>query len=243
MALRLSTGLRKKMMAGMTKPSAALCGTNLAFVDGGASADTITDSGGRFLTAGFLPGRYIKVSGATTSGNNGTFLVVAVTANTITLATGTLAGSEAAAADTIICQASGVSMLELFQYGVIRGFAGTQPATADKSPSGTLLVQFTLNAADFTPGSIEGGLIWEDGGDGTIVKPDAASWQGLGLNDGTIGWFRVCDNACTTGDSTDAIRIDGSVSITGAQMTGSSVVVKTGATSSLDSATLSLPTL
>jgi len=61
--------------------------TTIAFVDGGAGADTITDSGNGFLTAGLQAGDTFTVAGATTAGNNKSMVAVNVTAGTITLAT------------------------------------------------------------------------------------------------------------------------------------------------------------
>jgi len=60
----------------------------IAFVDGGAGADTITDTGSGFVTAGFKGGDLITVSGSTS--NDGNYTIVSVVAGTITLATGVL---------------------------------------------------------------------------------------------------------------------------------------------------------
>lgn len=63
-----------------------ITGTTIAFVDGGGSADTITDSGSGFVTAGFAASMPIIVSGAGESGNNGIFHnITTVAAGTITL--------------------------------------------------------------------------------------------------------------------------------------------------------------
>jgi hypothetical protein len=74
--------------------TADIQGTGIAFVDGGGGADTITDTGNGFIAAGFQPGHKITVSGSTTS--DGDYTIVSVVAGTITLATGSLPGSEAA---------------------------------------------------------------------------------------------------------------------------------------------------
>lgn len=63
--------------------------TTIAFVEGGASADTITDSGNGFLTTnddatyGFYAGQTITVSGSTS--NDGTYTIDTATAGTLTL--------------------------------------------------------------------------------------------------------------------------------------------------------------
>jgi hypothetical protein len=73
---------------------ATLLGTGIAFVDGGGGADTITDTGNGFIAAGFEAGDEITVVGSTSS--DGTYTIVSVVAGTITLATGSLPGNEAA---------------------------------------------------------------------------------------------------------------------------------------------------
>ena len=62
--------------------------TDISFVDGGASADTITDGGSGFVTAGFKAGHTILVESGTTNNNNKSFRVVTVAAGTLTLETG-----------------------------------------------------------------------------------------------------------------------------------------------------------
>lgn len=74
--------------------TAQIQGTGIAFVDGGGGADTITDTGSGFIEAGFQEGHKITVSGSTTS--DGDYTIVSLVAGTITLATGSLPGNEAA---------------------------------------------------------------------------------------------------------------------------------------------------
>ena len=74
-------------------------GTDIAFVDGGAGADTITRTTGDFLTSGFVAGKAINISGSVS--NNGNKTIVSVVAGTITLATGTLTAEIAGATVTI----------------------------------------------------------------------------------------------------------------------------------------------
>lgn len=57
--------------------------TTMAFVEGGASADTITDSGNGFLTAKFYAGQTIAVSGSTS--NDGIYTIDTAIAGTLTL--------------------------------------------------------------------------------------------------------------------------------------------------------------
>lgn len=59
-----------------------------------ATPDTITDSGNRFVTAGFKPGDIITVSGSTS--NDGDYTIVSLVAGTITLGNGVLSVDEIA---------------------------------------------------------------------------------------------------------------------------------------------------
>jgi hypothetical protein len=68
--------------------------TTLAFVDGGVSDDTITDSASGFVTDGFEVGDLITVAGATTAANDFTIELTAVAAGTLTFATATVDTAE-----------------------------------------------------------------------------------------------------------------------------------------------------
>jgi len=72
-----------------------ITGTTIAFVD--SDPDTITDSGNGFVTAGFVAGQRIKVSG--TVSNDGYYTIDTVAAGTITLV----------AADELTAEAAGTS--------------------------------------------------------------------------------------------------------------------------------------
>lgn len=70
-------------------------GSTIAFVDGAAGDDTITDSADGFVTAGFVTGDLITVAGATTAGNNTTYTLTNVAAGTLTMATASIDTAEA----------------------------------------------------------------------------------------------------------------------------------------------------
>ena len=73
--------------------------TDIAFVDGGAGEDTITTVAGDFVTAGFVAGNSIKITGSTS--NNGTYTIISVVALTINVATASLTTEAAGASVTI----------------------------------------------------------------------------------------------------------------------------------------------
>lgn len=72
----------------------------IAFVDNGASNDTITDSANGFLTAGFASGDIISISGSTA--NNRNFTIGSVTAGEITLVPNDAVATEVAGPSILI---------------------------------------------------------------------------------------------------------------------------------------------
>ena len=78
---------------------AKVTGTDIAFVDGGAGEDTITQVAARFLEIGLVAGDVITVTGSTS--NNGNFTIISVVAGTINVATASLVAEAAGASVTI----------------------------------------------------------------------------------------------------------------------------------------------
>ncbi len=60
-----------------------ITGATIAFNDNGANPDTITDSGNGFITAGFIPGQQVTITGS--GSNNGVYTADTVAAGTLTL--------------------------------------------------------------------------------------------------------------------------------------------------------------
>ena len=74
-------------------------GTGIAFVDGGGSADTITDTGTGFVTAGFGTTDKIRVIGS--ASNDGDYQLTNAAAGTLTMATALLTAETASESVTI----------------------------------------------------------------------------------------------------------------------------------------------
>ena len=74
-------------------------GTGIAFVDGGGSSDTITDTGSGFVTAGFGTTDKIRVIGS--SSNDGDYQLTNAAAGTLTMATASLTAETAGESVTI----------------------------------------------------------------------------------------------------------------------------------------------
>lgn len=74
-------------------------GTDIAFVDGGAGEDTITQVAAKFLEIDLRVGDIITVTGSTL--NDGNYTILSVVAGTINVATGSLSEEAAEASVTI----------------------------------------------------------------------------------------------------------------------------------------------
>jgi len=245
MALRLSTGLRNKLVGMEALVTAIKIGANLAIVDGGAGADTITDSDNEFITAGFVAGDIIKLIGCTTGANDTAFTGVrvnTVAAGTLTFDTGITDTAEDFIAGTVICAANGGSLKDIMRNGVLKIYSGSQPALGDTAYSGTLLCTITESSGAFTPGSEANGLEFGDEASGYVEKCTDETWSGAASATGTAGWFRFYANATDAGAlSTTLPRIDGSIGTSGADLNMSSTAITSGATYTIDSFKLTLP--
>lgn len=109
--------------------------------------------------------------------------------------------------------------------GLLRIYTGTQPASADLAPTGTLLATFTMNDPAFgTVGS----------GTATLIVTPAISTTGVAAGNAT--WFRLLDSAGTT-------VLDGSVTESGGggDLIMSTVTISIGLTLSLTAGTIVMP--
>lgn len=93
--------------------------------------------------------------------------------------------------------------------GKVRVYSGPQPASADDAPTGTLLLEFTLN--DPAWGAAVAGISLLD-----VVPAISAT----GLADGTAGWFRMLD-------SNNATIMDGAAATSGAEINLSTTAITT----------------
>lgn len=242
MALRLSTGLRNALLDEKAVANNLITRTDISFEDG-----TGTDSRDRILsTAGGLDA-FVKRSKVTVAGstdNDGTYEVLASADGYIEIAAGSVnAGGEVAGDQVILAGASGGSFSDLFQNGVIDIYSGSQPPDADTTETGygTKLVTITLSSGAFSAGSPTNGINFGEVASGVLAKEAGEVWSGAGLADGTAGWFRFYDNSKTTGASTAAIRFDGAVATSGSQFNMTNTTVTTGATTTVDTVALTLP--
>lgn len=234
-----STGYKNARAGLIAEITSLVVGTTFAFVDGGASDDSITDSGNGFVTANFQVGDKIKVKGSTS--NDGEYTVTSVAAGALGVATGSLTAE--VAGDTVtIAAARGGSIRDIFDFGVIHLYSGSRPSSADSAESGTLLAVITNNGATFTPGTKnEAGLRFGDPVNGAISPLPGQSWKtNAVLATGTIGYGVLYDNARVTGASTTAVRTMFTVGTSGADMILSRTAVTAGEPFSITGATITV---
>jgi len=105
---------------------------------------------------------------------------------------------------------STASFADSFANGVLCIYSGTQPSSADGVETGTLLAEVNVDAADFTPGGGVG-INFAEAVGRVIEKSSTEVWRGVFVEDGTMGWFRLYDNNKVTGESSSAVRMDGSI--------------------------------
>lgn len=241
MTLRLSTNLRNKML-GLANPDVALiCADTIAFVDGGAGDDTITDSGNGFVTAGFKVGDSLYIEGTTNNEcTDGSYVVTGVAAGTLTLATDTTT-TEAAGTVFAIAAGKGGSLADVMQNGYIMVYSGSQPANADTAHGSTELVKITVDSGAWVAGAEANGLEFQVSASGEIEK-NSDTWSGVGLYAATAGWFRFYANASDAGGASTILpRFDGTVGTSGADLNMSSTTITVSSTYTIDSFKLTLP--
>lgn len=241
MALRLSTGLRNKLLE--TKAAAAIlvvAQTNVSFTDGDGpnGGDKVIHAGSGLSAA--KPGATITVYGS--GSNNGTFNIISVPGDGsyVEVEAGSLV-AESTGATVTLCTAAGGSFSDLFRNCVMRIFPGTQPATADTTEGVSHLVEISLGSAAFGVGG-DNGINFGTAVGGVLGKAPLETWSGVAVDTNTAGWFRVYDKTRTTGASSSAIRFDGSIAQAGAQLNMSNTSIVNGGTTTIDSVAITLPT-
>ena len=125
---------------------------------------------------------------------------------------------------------------DMFNLCFIDFYTGTQPATADTAVSGYTKIVTISNASSATVG-----LTWDDAASGAIAKKTGETWSGVCIASGTVGWGRVRTATDTGALSTTEERVDFALGTVGAQGNFSSVVFTSGATQTIPTCVLTLP--
>jgi len=126
------------------------------------------------------------------------------------------------------------SVKTIFAAGSIEIYTGVQPADADQTPTGSLLVSIDMAGA---------GINFEvNATAGTLEKLASEVWSANAAATGTAGWYRLKAAADTDAVSTTEARIDGTVGTFGADLAISSTAVVSGAPQTIDAYSITIPT-
>jgi len=124
----------------------------------------------------------------------------------------------------------------LFAGCFIDVYSGVQPSSPDAVPNGTKLV--TL----YSDGSSAGLHFEANATAGELEKLASETWSGTAVASGTAGWFRMREATdAGTAASTTAVRLDGSIATSGADMNIGNLTVTNGAPFLAASAAFTLP--
>ncbi len=242
MAFILSTGVRQALLGIQD----GLSGTGISAVYTGK---LITTSDGNFMTAGFRPGDTIAMTGwggtVGTAGTAGTSNNIITTINYVSAGTMAVAyqvndqaGSGGGPGPVIT--ATGKCFKDIFRNNIIRIYSGGAPANADAVESGVLLLKLTVASGAVVAGSATNANNFGTAAAGVLPK-DGNVCSGVGLADGVAGYYRMYDNGEITGASSVVKRVQGVCAVSGGEFTLSSTTVVTGATTTLDTHNITLP--
>ena len=121
--------------------------------------------------------------------------------------------------------------------GVIRIYAGTEPATADAAISGPTLLCIISNNDTGT-----GITMAASSSAGVLGKNASEVWSGTILANGTAAFYRFSPTTDDLSLSTSIKRLQGSVGLVGADLVFSSVAFVAPNLKSIDSFFLAIPT-
>jgi hypothetical protein len=137
---------------------------------------------------------------------------------------------------------NGGSLDEVLRNGVLDIYSGSAPTTADATETGTKLCSITVASGVFSGGSPNNGLNFdEDAIAAGVITKTADVWSGANLATGTAGYYRFYSNGYSTGTSTSAARIQGTVGTSGADLILASVALTAAATTTIDTFQYTLP--
>lgn len=241
--LRLSSGLQNALLKDKTQVVYLAHSTTMSIVAGGGAdgSDRINDATAlATFPANLHVGDSITILGADVNAYKAG-IIVGYGVGYMDVS-GAAMADMTIGADAYLVGAVGGSLAGIFRNGVIRIYTGTQPASANSGETGTLLCEITMNSQAHSVGlSGTNGLVFGNPAGGVLGKRNGDIWSGLNLATGTAGWFRLYANDKTLGDSTTAVRTDGSCSTSGGQLKLSSTNLVSGVTTTVDGVQISMP--
>lgn len=124
---------------------------------------------------------------------------------------------------------------DIFKNSKLFLYSGSQPASANDSPSGTLLVSIS------TAGSGNYDLILDSPDLGVITKQQNATWSGTAVATGTAGWFRLAVTGDSGASSSTDCRIDGAIATSSAELNMASTSIVTSSVQTISVFQLTIP--
>lgn len=171
------------------------------------------------------------LSDATLTARTAFFIATTTTTYLVCESTDATAG-EYSDFDTISCVCQSRSLQDQFKYGKVKFYTGTQPATPDLAPTGTMICEMKNGSA---------GITLDDAALGILAKPSAETWNGVCAATGTVGWGRICHiDDLETGNALEA-RVDFRVSTSGAEINFTSVAWDSASTQGVTNLPLTVP--
>jgi hypothetical protein len=129
--------------------------------------------------------------------------------------------------------ASTSGLKDIFEGGFIGVFTGGQPTTADNAETGSKLMEVSLTSGT-------GGITFGTAGAGILPKA-AGIWSGTIGTGGVAGWFRLYDADKGAGSNGTARRIDGNIGVSGSDLVLANTTLVVGATLTIDTFSLEVP--
>lgn len=256
MTLRLSTGLRDYVNQGGSIKEALQNGQILIY-SGSQPATADTAPSGTLLASitansGIRTAEVLATGTITLSGTAGT--VSAVTVNGVAIIDNavpfntslTQTAADLATEINNTCSAPDYQATSSGAVVTIRPMRNTGAA-----PNGFVVATTASGGLTAVNANLSGGvtaingLKWGTSSGGVLAKHPVQVWAGVAANSGTAGWFRFTGSVADSG-VTDSVgsefRLDGAISTSGAQLNMSSTTVSAGATQTISSFPVTLPT-
>lgn len=126
---------------------------------------------------------------------------------------------------------------DMLQGGFLDVYSGGQPTTADIAETGVKLGRISMTSGT----AAEDGLLLGTAGAGILPKGHGV-WSGTIITAGVAGYFRFYGTAGTAiGATTTGERLDGNVGVSGSDMVLSNTSLVAGATLTIDTFSLEVP--
>ncbi|SFI68902.1 hypothetical protein SAMN05216206_2751 [Pseudomonas guineae] len=129
------------------------------------------------------------------------------------------------------------SLRQAMQGAVIRVYSGQEPQAADSSLPGDAVL-----LAEFSVDGTGAGLSLQPTATGAVIakNPDEA-WRATAVGTGTASWFRWTQPSDAGGSGSTYLRLQGAVSVSGAELNFSSLSFAQGAIQKVDYFAVAMP--